>query len=118
MAFRKSKAVTEFHWPATIEVPNDGRFETFVISARFRIPNEDESDSILQDIMQGQVNELELVRRIWVGWKEGHIEDDDGTPLPPTPENLEHFLRMPYFRRGLIRAYLESNAGKKAARKN
>lgn len=118
MSFKKSAAVSEFLWPVTVEVPANGKHQPHIFTARFSIPVGDEAKGIIDEIMGGQVDEISLCRRIWVGWQEGHIQEDDGSPLPETPDNIEHFIGLPYFRRGLIRAYVEAQAGRKAAAKN
>jgi hypothetical protein len=118
MAFKKSAAITEFLWPVTVDVPVAGKHVSHIFNARFAIPVGEEATTILDEIMGGQVDEIGLCRKIWVGWQEGHVQDEDGSPLPETPDNLEHFVSLPYFRRGLIRSYIEAQAGKKAARKN
>lgn len=118
MAFKKSQAVTEFLWPVTVEVPANGKHQPHLFTGRFRIPVDEEAKQVLDEILSGQVDEIALCRRVWIGWQEGHVQDEDGSPLPETPDNIEFFIQLPYFRRGLMRAYVESQAGRKAAAKN
>lgn len=116
--FKRSQAVTEYTWPVQIEVPHGGKYLTHQIDGRFRIPVDEDAESIRDELRSGQVDEIELARRIFIGWADGHVQDDDGSNMEPTVENIEFFLRLPYFRRGVIRAFIDSNAGKAAARKN
>lgn len=118
MAFRKSQAVTEYQWPVTVEVPDNGRHRPHVFTGLFRIPVAEEAQELLASVRRGEIDELDFCRRVWSGWADGHIQEDDGTPLPPTPDHIEFFVQLPYFRRGLIRAYLDSQAGAAAAAKN
>lgn len=116
--FKVLDAVTEFTWPVEIEVPRAGKYATHQIMGRFRIPDERDRESIMDEVREGSISEIELAERIFAGWEDGHVQDADGEPMPPTEENIRFFLGLPYFRRGVTRAYMESQAGKRAARKN
>ena len=116
--FKLSNAVTEYSWPVQIEVPRDGKFVVHQINGRFRIPVDEDAEQIRDDLRAGQVDEIELARRIFIGWDDGQVQDDDGSPLEPTEEAIGRLIRLPYFRRGVIKSFIESNAGKQAARKN
>jgi len=118
MSFKKSQAVTEFLWPVSVDVPTQGKHQTSIFNGRFRIPVGEDATAIIDEITGGQIDEIALCKKVWVGWQEGHVQDEDGSPLPETQDNIDYFLQLPYFRRGLIRAYVDAQAGKRAARKN
>jgi hypothetical protein len=118
MGFKVSKLVSEYKWPTKVQVPNNGKYDVILFTGIYRKPNEEERAQIAEDLRGGSLDLNDLARRIFAGWEDGQVQDEDGEPLPATPENVARLLADDDVRDAVIAAYTESRQGKAAARKN
>jgi hypothetical protein len=101
----------EFSWPIKVQVPVDGRHAEQVFSARFKKVDRDR----LVELQSGDPDAEEaFLSEVVVGW-EG-VGDEQGNPLPFTPENRRLLLNVPYARTAVIEGYFEALGGRR--RKN
>lgn len=102
MAYRLLKERT-FATTATLMVPGDDGPQRETMTVRFKLIPDYE-----------QLGTMDFLRLAVLNL--GDIVDDDGEPVPFTPELLEAVLGEPWARVGLVRAYWETVTG--AAVKN
>ena len=92
----------DFAWPgsATIRLPTG---EVWCHPVRWTYLDDDEINRLLA------ISGSALLRRAMVGW-EG-IEDEDGSAIPFSAQNLDRLCKVPYWRTAAVDAYLRSVAG-------
>lgn len=118
MMFSLKNAVTEYTWPVDVQVPSDGKYLPYRFKGRFALLQGDDAGEVREMFRSGQFEELELTRRVFIGWPEGEVGDEEGNPLPPDADNIETMIQLPYVRKAILDAYIDSLQGRKAARKN
>ncbi len=105
----------ELNWPVTISVPQDGgkvkKQETIV---RF----EHIDQSLFDANYATGGSDADLMKRVVIGWDDGQFQNEDGSSMPFSIENLAALLETSYVRIGFVNAYLMIQQGKEAARKN
>lgn len=109
----------KFWWPVKVHVPRDGEIVVEEFQAQFVTMDDDEMAAWRQSMAeflvekQGALGADYYARdlgRIVVGWRD--VEDDDGTSVPFTPENLRAAAAIPFVRDALYAAYVDGLSGK------
>lgn len=115
---------TQYHWPVTIEFPvgvddnGEPQWAERRVVCTFNLLSKSEVNEILNTQLSDEDADLSLLKRIFAGWKDGQVKDETGQVLPPTKENIDRFLKLPFVQRPVILAYFASLGGQKARRKN
>ena len=115
---------TQYHWPVTIEFPvgvddnGEPEFAKRQMVCTFNLLPKSEVNEILSAQFTDEDADRSLLKRIFAGWKDGQVKDETGQVLPPTKENIDRFLELPFVQRPVILAYFASLGGQKARRKN
>lgn len=81
-----------------VRVPNDGAHVDVECSVTFRILPASETARLTL------ISDQALLKVAIAGWD--NILDEDGQPIPCTPENIERVSERPYFASAAVSAYL------------
>lgn len=110
-----------YWWPVIAHVPdkdNPGKFVEQSFKVLFE-PRDQDAQKAEQDRIFGikdAVEQLKADRQSLAGtikdWSD--IVDEDKTPVPFTPENIDQLLRQPWARVAVWKAYHESQMGGEA----
>lgn len=105
-------------WPVIIHVPQDGgKVARHEVRADFVLLPQDEIDDMIEQAREGDGStDTAILDR--VVRKLGGFADKEGKPIEYGPELMSKVKQLSYIRQGLVRAYFDAAAGKKAARKN
>lgn len=102
--FRIASPDATWTHPVRVEVPaGEGRTNTHLFTARFRLLKASKTEALLVD------GDAALLREALVGWDD--IEDADGSPLEFSPEALDTLLEVAYWRRATVVEYLRFASG-------
>ena len=120
MQFKLSKS-HRYWWPVTVSIPdpeNPGRFVEQNLKMQFEPLGRDEqlaaqdTAAALTSLRELAEHETEQARRIVKNWD--GVVDDDGGPVPFSPELLDQALQQPWFRKAVQEALHQSMTGEKA----
>jgi len=101
-------------WPVMIAVPQDGgKVRKHEARVQFEYLEQDEIDEVL-----AWGNDTDLMKRAVKGWPEGQFQDESGSPISFSPENLARLMQVQYVRMAFVAAHLQIQQGREAARKN
>lgn len=109
----------EFDWPVEINKPvgvdtkGGPRFETHRIAVTFlALPLDEAAWAVapLEDGEDAPEPREPLLQRVVRGW--GGVHDEEGEPLPFTPENLRRLTRIGYVGAAFTDAYFQALTGR------
>lgn len=106
------RVVQSYRWPVTVDVPADGAFEPRTFNVTFGIMG----DARFNELLAGPDPDQAVLRESILNWD--GVEGGDGQTLEFSPEAVGLMVDIPYIRRGLIDAFLESQRGGGAREKN
>ena len=99
MAFVRKKSKV-FPWPVEVKRPsetNPGEFESFTFEGKFTRLTRSELDKFEEE------DEFDALKKILVGWSD--INEEDGTPVNFSNENLKEFAEDVDFVKGVLEAF-------------
>ena len=108
-------------WPVTINVPKDstsrgGESDQRKVVVQFKVLPRDQADKLFAS--DDNTVENDWLAGVWIGWKDGDFQNEDGTPLPFNEENRRMLLAIPSVRTAVQLAYYEASLGGGGRRKN
>jgi hypothetical protein len=116
-----------YWWPVTVAVPSPdqdraGEMVEMTFKMRFESLPRDEAKAMQDRIRALPENEAEAeshadLMRVVKGWDDDVI-DDDGKPVPFSPEALRKLLQVSWYRLGVYRAWAASLVGEAPRRGN
>ena len=125
-----AKEPVRFFWPVKYTQPdpnNSGRHLTQTFEGQFVLVGNDEWLEILENTVRakdGMLREVDpmsmeefqaetaaSMRRIFVGWKEGDIQDEDGRPVPVNDETMNYLLNIAGMSAAISAAYQDARSG-------
>lgn len=108
MALKINQSGT-FRWPVRVQIPKDGGgFETASFDAVFKRVTRSEAETLGNEVVAGEIEGIEAVRRILVGWS-GVQDGADEVEFSET--NRERLLEIPGVAVALFRTFMEATSG-------
>lgn len=112
---------TDVTWPIEYRQPKDGGgVDTHTFGAKYKVPDQDEIDSLFKMLGQARRNELsreeaeridaDVVAKYFLGWDE-EVKQPDGTPFENNVVNRKMFLLQPGMRATLVEGFFKMLAG-------
>jgi hypothetical protein len=106
----------EYEWPVDVKVPSAktaGHFDVQRFTGLFKTEPVEKATERLKELSQQDAADFatSLLNEVWLGWREGQVTDDAGSPLPNTPENRATLMQWSFVRQALLEAYQNSNSG-------
>lgn len=121
MAFKIKASNEPFQWPVeVISVAENGTIETQRFKGLFHNISTSEYERLIEDqsayvkalqeneSTEGLLGERGTAERVWAGWPEGEIIDDDGEPLPSNAANIAKLLEVREVVQAVIAAWSEA----------
>lgn len=84
-----------FEWPVKIPVPADGGHDIVEITGLFAMVGDAEYVAMPDDITTHSAAidaDIARLKRVFKGWKEGHVLHPDKTPMAATDDAIAKFL--------------------------
>lgn len=116
-----------YWWPVTVAVPHPdqaraGEMLEMTFRMQFEALPRDEAKAIYEQAKSLPAGEAEAqshadLMRVVQGWDDDVI-DDDGRPIPFSPEALQQLLQISWYRLAVYRAWAASQVGEAARRGN
>lgn len=103
-----------FWWRTEIHVPAGDEKKIVHCDIEFRTGADDKD--ALERYAAGKLPEVDWIGCKIADWK--NVGDDDGNPLPCTPEHIARFLAIDYVRHSVVNGYLKATNGLAHVRKN
>jgi hypothetical protein len=108
MALKINQSET-FSWPVKVSIPRDGGgYETGSFDAVFKRLPRSESEALANKVMAGELDGIDAVRQILVGWT-GVKNGDDDVPFSET--NREALLEIQGVAIAVFRVFTEAAQG-------
>lgn len=102
-----------YTWPVKIKLPTDeGKVLEQDFFATFKRLSQPEIESMFTDAKGGALNDVELVKKFFIGWK--NIVDDSGNQLPFSEALRDQFLSGATIAAQVFNAFTESVASGKS----
>lgn len=122
MAFKISSiGSSTYRWTVKVSYPTEnGGSKTESFAGLFNRLSTSEIEDLIQDNSayvqaleaneptDGLLSQRGMAERIWAGWPEGEILDDDGEPLASNSANISKLLEVPDVVQAVIAAWGES----------
>lgn len=109
-----------FWWPVTVKMPdpdNAGRLSAQTFELRFEALPLDRARAI--DAARAKLpaeeqdaHAFDFLLEISKDWRE--VVDADGSPIPFTADGFQAQLSLPWFRDGVVAAYVQATSGQEA----
>lgn len=106
-----------FKWTVRVPVPGDDTYTHAELRVRFKPVSQQRLDAFRGiGLAEGQVppTDHEIVHEVLEAWG---LKDENGEPVPFTPEKLDEVLAVPMARTAIVATYMAAMSGM-AARKN
>lgn len=100
------RKVYPFTW--TVKVP-EGVVPAFEFQAKFVSLPQSELDKLRAEFPQ-QLDE-KLSAKVFKGWAEGDLLDEEEKPLPVTDENVAKILDLPFVRAAIVLGWFAAMSG-------
>ena len=108
MALKINQSET-FSWPVKVSIPKDGGgFETDTFDAVFKRLPRSESEALANKVMTGELEGLDAVRQILVGWSGVKDGTDD---VPFSESNREKLLEINGVAVAIFRVFSDASSG-------
>lgn len=108
MALKINQSET-FSWPVKVAIPKDGGgYETGSFDAVFKRLPRSESEALATKVVNGELDGLDAVRQILVGWS-GVKDGADDVPFSET--NREALLEINGVAVAIFRVFTDASAG-------
>lgn len=110
MALVKRKHKGSYTWPVKLKIAEDGRYETHTFRGVFKKFSQNDFDSIVEGINNGNLKDRDVTDQVLIGWS--GIEDDEGRVLEfNNPDDREDVLNVPGFCAAIVGVFFETGTG-------
>lgn len=102
-----------FKHPVTVHFPTDNGMQEFTFTGHFVMDPDEDFLSARRATSHEDQNQAEItaLKKVFVGWDEGHIQTPDKQSLPINEGTIEGLLKQIPVRIALSRAYLDATRG-------
>ncbi|MBI2313585.1 MAG: hypothetical protein HYU77_13880 [Betaproteobacteria bacterium] len=101
-----------YYYPVTVRIPVDGKKpHEFTFDAEFRRLSQDEIQALLQEVQSGAIDDAALARRVWIGWRPGHVVDEGGAALEYSESARERLMSVFPTQSAIIEAWSDAIRG-------
>lgn len=99
-------AVAPFFWQAvSVALIGDlGATITGEFTAKFKRPTQTEVEDLIDRVTKGEVKDQEVIDAWLLGWQD--LEDENGTPMPFTPDNVVKVCAVLGMRSAIVQTFL------------
>ncbi|MBS9780299.1 MAG: hypothetical protein KGV51_06705 [Moraxellaceae bacterium] len=108
-----------YDWNVTVKMPHNGSYKKSTVKVTFNLLPHDERTNLHEQIQQANESgntedaENDFFDKVFVGWVDGQIKDENGENLEVTEDSKQQMLSITEFRNAVIHGYLESANGEK-----
>lgn len=123
--FKLSDATNTYPWTITVKMPFNGSYKKLPVKVTFnRLPHDERVD--LQNQINDAVNdadsrqdvENDFFNKVFAGWADGQVKDEEGNDLEVNEDNKQAVLAISEFRIAVMDGYFDSIEGNKIKQKN
>ncbi|WP_434352989.1 hypothetical protein VH441_07265 [Psychrobacter sp. HD31] len=123
--FKLSDATDTYHWAITVKMPFNGSYKKLPVKVTYnRLPHDERVD--LQNQINDAVNDADsrqdaennFFNKVFAGWADGQVKDEEGNDLEVNEGNKQALLGITEFRTAVMDGYFDSIEGNKIKQKN
>lgn len=104
MAFKRVPAPSSFKWPVEVPEPADGEFKRSKFIAIFKRVGRAEWAKLTEE-----KGDTQLLSSVLIGWED--MVEEDGTPIPYSPEQVAEFADDFYWSNAVLGALTSTFTG-------
>ena len=122
--FKLSDVTDNYPWTITVKLPSNGSYKKMPVKVNFnRLPHDErvrlqERIQSAGDVENTEEVENEFFDKVFAGWQEGQVKDENGEDLEVNEDSKRQVLSISEFRQAVIEGYFDSVAGNKLKQKN